>query len=91
VRAGERLERERLGRDEVAHADLDRIDAELVGRDVEDALEHLGRFGPARTPVRGGAVVFVAALQALSSTFGIAYTPWAIVRVRNGRNAPIDG
>ena len=37
------------------------------------------------------AVVFVAALQALSSTFGIAYTPCAIVRVRNGRNAPIDG
>ena len=29
-------------------------------------------------------VVFVAALQALSSTLGIAYTPCAIVRVRNG-------
>ena len=44
--AGQRVEREGVGRDEVAAPDLDRVDTELVGRDVDEALEHRGRLGP---------------------------------------------
>ena len=36
-------------------------------------------------------VVLVTALQAEISTLGISYTPWPIIRVRNGRNAPTAG
>ena len=50
---GDRRERERLGRDEVLAPDLDRIDAELVGRDVEGALDEVDRLGPAGAAVRG--------------------------------------
>ena len=50
---GDRQERERLGRDEVGLADLDRVDAELVGGDVERALHEVDRLRPARAAVRG--------------------------------------
>ena len=36
-----------LLRDHVAAADLDAVDAHLAGRDIDDALDHEGRFGPA--------------------------------------------
>ena len=41
------LERHRLGRDRVAAAQFDRVDAELGRRLVDHALDHIGEFGPA--------------------------------------------
>ena len=31
----------------IAPAQFDRIDAQFVGREIDDALDHVGRFGPA--------------------------------------------
>ena len=47
VGAGDRGARERAGLHEVDAADLGRVDADLVGGDVEDALDQLGRLGAA--------------------------------------------
>ena len=41
------LERHRLGRDRVAAAQFDRVDAEFGGRLVDHALDDIGEFGPA--------------------------------------------
>ena len=50
--AGDGRVRELVGLQEVAAADLDRIDAELGRGHVDDALEHRGRLGPARAAER---------------------------------------
>ena len=42
-----RFERHRLGRDHVAPAQFDRVDAELGGGDVDHPLDDIGRLGPA--------------------------------------------
>jgi hypothetical protein len=54
VGAGDGRERELVGGQEVLPADLDRIDVELVGGHVEDALEEGGGLGTARTAVGAG-------------------------------------
>ena len=41
------LERHGVGRDVVAPPQLGRIDAELVGGEIDHALDHIGRLGPA--------------------------------------------
>ena len=46
VRAGRRGERELVGRDEVHAADLGRVHADLVGGDVDHALDELRRLRP---------------------------------------------
>ena len=38
-------ERHRFGRDRVAPAQLGRIDADVVGREIDHALDHVGRLG----------------------------------------------
>ena len=60
AQAGVRHVRERVGRDEVLAPDLDRVDAELVGRDVERCARRGGspRDGRRRDTRRSG-VVFV--------------------------------
>ena len=58
VGAGQRRQREGLGREVVAAADLGRVDAELVGGDVEHPLDELGRLRPPGAAVgAGGRVV----------------------------------
>ena len=47
-----------------------------------------GRPAPRYAPV---GVVLVTTLRTVNSIFGMRYTPCAIVRVKNGRNAPIAG
>ena len=47
-----RLERHRRGRDQIAASQLDRIDLELARRDVDDALDRVGRLRPAGAAVR---------------------------------------
>ena len=41
-----RAERHRLGRDQVAHAQLERVEPELARGDVDRALERIGRLRP---------------------------------------------
>ena len=49
--AGGGLERERIGGDEVLAADLDRVHADLVGEQVDHALDGRGGLGPAGAAV----------------------------------------
>ena len=53
VGATERRERERSRGEEVATSDLGRVDAELVGGDVDHALEHLRRLGTSGAAICG--------------------------------------
>ena len=46
------LERHRLGRNEIAPAQLGRIDAGFVGGEIDQPLDHIGRFRAGRCPDR---------------------------------------
>ncbi len=48
------LERHRVRRDRVAAAELHRIDAELVGGNIHQPLDHEGGFGPSRPAIGPG-------------------------------------
>ena len=73
-------------------ADLGRIDADLVGGDVEHALDELRGLGPAGAAVGAdGGVVGHAPSGRLKRTLGMSYTPTDIIWVSIGRIAPIAG
>ena len=87
-----RRERELVGRDEVDPADLGRVHADLVGGDVDHALDELRRLRTAGAAVGADRrVVRQHHPVALNRTFGISYTPTDIIWVSIGRIAPRPG
>ena len=91
-RAGDRRERERVGRDEV-RACGSRPDRCRARRRRCRGCARRGAIASGRPAPRYAAigVVLVTAACQLNSTFGIAYTFCDIICVKNGRNAPIAG
>ena len=54
-----RLVGHRLGRDRVAPAQLDAVDAELARGEIDHGLDHVGVLRPAGAAIRAGELVLV--------------------------------